>query len=98
MEDVALVSLLPNVKSSGNTVFSYLRTWQTHSSGPLCGARMRRGSSSNVSAHYPAACPKAAPPPVLTVEGGVGEAIRLALGTAAGLGIVPQHPKNLQPK
>lgn len=63
-------SLLPNVKSSGNTVFSYLRTWQTHSTGPLCEGRMWRGSSSNVSAHYPSPSPEAAGPPLLAADGG----------------------------
>lgn len=58
------VSLLPNVKSSGNTVFSYLRTWQTHSTQPLCEARMQRGSSSNVSAYYPSPYPDTAAPPL----------------------------------
>lgn len=88
-------NLLPNVKSSGNTVFSYLRTWQTHSAGSLCEAGMWRSSSSNVSAHYPSPYPEAAAPPLLASD---GVAVSLVLGAAASLGILPKDPKNLQPK
>lgn len=53
MEEVARRVYFRNVKSSGNTVFSSLRTWQTRSTGPLHEARMQRGSSSNACGQYP---------------------------------------------
>lgn len=85
-------SLLPNVKSSGNTVFSYLRTWQTHSTRPLCEARIRRGSSSNVSAHYRSPYPEAATPPLRTA-GGV--TCHTCPGSSCRLGDISIRPQEL---